>query len=307
LIGKQLELQRQVSLSELLKSRYTMIVRIISLQEEMKLEQQNLKTLDQLKLLAKDDKSELVKIDFDLTKSKIRLVEFEGRLSELITELRSYYTFEGQLQIESEQMISVADVRSRLLEYKQREFNSILYESRKLELEIEKSELNIRQTESFSNIGFVQAEFRERRGETFDEQFGIQFGFNIPIVNPDKPDLQRRKLNMIEEEKSLSIYKMKIDKEVKQIESQLDVLFKKWDLLNSKSAEINKLLNLNSTDLDLLFELIVYQQALNQRLAETRYAITLNYLEWLELSGLLVSNPLRNHLSIAYEQLDIEY
>ncbi len=307
LIGKQLELQRQVSLSELLKSRYTMIVRILSLQEEMNLEKQNLKTLDQLKLLAKEDKSDLVKIDFDLTKSKIRLIEYEGRLSELITELKIYYPFDGKILINFDQIIGVEEIRSRLMENDKLEFNSILYENKKLEMEIEKSELNIRETESFSNIGFVQAEFRERRGETFNEQFGIQFGFTIPIVNPDRPDLQVRRLNMIEEEQNLSIYKLKIDKEVQQIENQLDVLFKKWDLLNSKNSEINNLLDLNTTDLEFLFELIIYQQALNQRLAEARYAITLNYLEWLELSGLLVSSPLRNHLSKASEQLEIQY
>ena len=66
--------------------------------------------------------------------------------------------------------------------------------------ELAAQRFNIEKSESLNNIGYFQAEYDTERGDEPYDHFGYQIGIRIPIVNPDKPQLNRRKLALMDDE-----------------------------------------------------------------------------------------------------------
>jgi hypothetical protein len=159
------------------------------------------------------------------------------------------------------------------------------------------------------NIGFFQAEYDTERGSEASDHFGYQIGIRIPIVNPDKPDLNRRKLatmddqalleerrNNYQKKMGLSVLRMKnYAKQYHEIENKLEVM-RGRNYLNyqgmDKTIKISDLIKMNEFYTDLL-----------DNKSEVEKKIYENYLEYLDLSGKLSDLPLRNYLSKGFPEL----
>ena len=68
------------------------------------------------------------------------------------------------------------------------------------ELMLANYDLKVDKAENRRNIGYLQAEYDTERGNEFDEHMGFQIGIRIPLSNPDRPDLQRSRLDILEDQ-----------------------------------------------------------------------------------------------------------
>ena len=168
---------------------------------------------------------------------------------------------------------------------------------------LEAERFRIEKSESLRNIGYFQAEYDTDRGNEPSRHFGYQIGIRIPIVNPDKPDLHRRELNLMDDEAQLAerkdAYRRKMELAVLRIEH----LAGQYRLINEKLTQTDgkNFLSLQRSDKGLkmrdliklnefYIELIDRQNTVSKKIFET-------YIEYLNLSGKLTEMPLRNYLS----------
>jgi hypothetical protein len=162
---------------------------------------------------------------------------------------------------------------------------------------------NIEKSESMRNIGYFQAEYDTERGDEAFDHFGYQIGIRIPIVNPDKPDLNRRKLATMDDhallEEKRDNYRRKMElsvlrmhhyaRQYREIEEKL-ALLRSQNYLNfqrlDEAVKISDLIKINEFHMDLLDK----KNAVAKQIYE-------NYLRYLNLGGKLAEAPLRNYLA----------
>jgi hypothetical protein len=156
------------------------------------------------------------------------------------------------------------------------------------------------------NIGFIQAEYDRERGNEFENHMGFQIGMRLPITNPDKPDLYRRKLDIIDDEANLKEDKKLMEFSQKLLLVDLDYLFSQYDNLQQElnNNSIRRLLQLHS-DLSPT-DLLKAQSALTklQKIEhDIKFQLYKSYIELMYMQGKLAEYPLRNMLSEDLESL----
>jgi hypothetical protein len=244
-----------------------------------------------------DAESNEMDMNLSIDNSKIELKEIEYLIKEV-------YEFNGEINWDEEELIEVQDILNLFEEFKAHPTGQHIYLTKIDQKNILASErFNIEKSETLRNIGYFQAEYDVDRGNEASEHFGYQIGIRIPIVNPDKPDLNRRKLALMDDEAVLEERKEEYQREMelsvvrmehyahqlKEIEDKLAVLSKQNFLgLQSpgKSVKISDLIKLN----EFHEELISNKNSVQKKIYET-------YLKYLDLNGKLSELPLRNYLS----------
>jgi hypothetical protein len=173
--------------------------------------------------------------------------------------------------------------------------------------ELEQKAYLIEKAESHSNIGYIQAEYDLQNEEAFKDGLGFQLGVSIPLFNPDKPKLQREKLDLLEQEykvqevkdeNSLDKYKLN-EKFRRNIRSYL-LLTERLDKLEALSK------NITYDDMEDFLAMINYHGNL-RALKQESYLDCLNtYIDILALSGRLSEAPYINYLSNALSPFSFE-
>jgi hypothetical protein len=244
-----------------------------------------------------DAESDELDMNLEIENTKIRIDEIEYLM-------KDHYNFTGEIDWSKSDLLEVDDILNLFDEFKNLntgEHINLVKMDQKNQLAVER--FNIEKSETMRNIGYFQAEYDTERGNEAFDHFGYQIGIRIPIVNPDKPDLNRRKLAtmddkaLLEERRDsyrrkmeLSVLRMdNFSRQFHDIEQKLATLsgqnymsFQRMD----KAVKISDLIKMNEFYMDLLNK----KNAIEKKIYE-------NYLEYLDLSGKLTETPLRNYLA----------
>ena len=244
-----------------------------------------------------DAQSDELDMMLDIENSKINIDEIEYMI-------KDFYEYSGNIDWGQTDLIGIDDILNLFAEFKNKpsgQHINLVKMEQKNNLAAER--FNIEKSERLNNIGYFQAEYDTDRGNEPYDHFGYQIGIRIPIVNPDKPQLNRRKLALMDDEalldekkddfrKSLELAVLRMDNynvQYIEINKKLDHLSKQNFLaLKSpgKSIKMSDMIKMNEFYIDLL-----------DKKNSVEKKIYLTYLEYLNLNGKLTEAPMRNYLS----------
>lgn len=175
--------------------------------------------------------------------------------------------------------------------------------SKEIELALKEYQLNeqaykVEKAESFSNIGFLQAEYDTERGDDYKEHLGFQLGISLPVFNADKPDLQREKLDLLAAENNIA------ETEEQVIQERLTLKTKFINCVWSYQLVTEKLSKLESFGKDISYDRLDDFLALVEYIGNLKvlrneiYLDCLNtYIDLLALNGRLSKAPYVNFIS----------
>lgn len=250
------------------------------------------------------DLGDLVDAESDDLEMKLKIEDTNIRIEELEFMIRDFYSYSGSLDWNSIDLISVDDILTLFEEFKGKQtgehINLVKMDQRNA---LAAERFNIEKSESLRNIGYFQAEYDTDRGDEASEHFGYQIGIRIPIVNPDKPDLNRRKLALMDDQALLEEKKDSYRREMElavirmehyhiqynQISEKLETMSQRNFIeLNNpgRALRVSDLIKINEFYLELLSK----KNSIEKNIFET-------YLDYLNLNGILSELPLRNYLS----------
>jgi len=167
----------------------------------------------------------------------------------------------------------------------------------------------IKEAESRSNIGYLQAEYDIERGSEVSDHLGFQFGFSLPIFNADKPDLQRDKLDLIEKEVEAEEDKKEVVENRKMDELQLRRSLNQLLLVRDKQQEFSNLNDpslLDDFDFGYYRKSVEYNNYLNEKELELFSYLLEQYIVLLHNRGSLVARPSINYLSKELRTFEME-
>ncbi len=306
-----LDIEYQETLADAIKSRYILLIdHYFEFEKIHALEQQAVINKQLLDVMSKSsgefalDLGDLIDAQSDDLDMTIDIEDAKIYLNEIEYTMKEWYSFTGSINWDETDLMDVIDILKLFTTLKGLPAGQHI-ELAKLEQKnaLAAERFSIEKSEALRNIGYFQADYVTDRGDATIDHFGYQIGVRIPIVNPDKPALNRRKLDIMDDEAMLNdekdIYRKQMELAVlrmehysvqyREIEAKLEMASKQ-NLLSlqtpDKSIKISDLLKMNAFYLDLLNKKRVTGKNIFQ-----------NYLEYLDLNGKLSEMPLKNYLS----------
>jgi hypothetical protein len=311
-----LHLEREMVHKELLTERYAIIIEYLYSSELRSLiEERQTLMATQLAILEKQlgssyfDADNYVDLKIDHLTESVELEEVDVEISEAVHQVERLYpeAFRKQLNwdyraaISTEKIQSVADsisqvsIRSATIAYQEQRINLA-----KSEYKLEKSNMG---------LGFFQTSYDNRRVEQDRNPVNISLGVTLPIFNPNKGDMTKRKLEQIKAEYDLEESKQEDQTDKLMIQDKLNRLIKQYNNLKTKITELEEG-SLARTLTILKKEDPLVRVQFNQNLvrlkilgAKLQRRIRLAYVEYLANTDALQASPVVNYLSNDLERL----
>lgn len=312
-----LKLEQELVFKEELAERYSTIIYYLYWYENKLLTEEHLRLLDnQIVLLEKQsgsssfDADEYVKLKIARVDKGIDLEEIEIALSGFRNRINQLYPEAAQKQISwsLENLITIEQIQAVVDTMSGTESASTLVEYRKQKINIANTEYKLEK--SNINPGFIQTEYDQRRVEDDRNPLNIAMGLTLPITNPNKGDMTKRRLDAIEAEYDLKEVKSEFQTQTGNAYLQLTESISRYsklkqqvDLLqNDVLAENLSILKGNNPLYLIQFE--VSRVRLNLLMAKQKRTVYLAYLDYLVHSDRLARRPLLNFLSGNLEPID---
>jgi hypothetical protein len=170
----------------------------------------------------------------------------------------------------------------------------------KSEYDLEKSNIN---------IGFLQTEFDQRRVKQDRTPINISFGVTIPIVNPNKGDMAKKKLDLIEAEYDLeeATFEGETDKLI--LQDRLRGLIHRYRNLKARIIDLEKnnfaqtLSTIKGGDPLIVAQFNQRVGRLKDLMIEIQRDVLLTYIDYLAFTDNIQQQPFVNFLSPRLEAI----
>ncbi|MFC2125842.1 hypothetical protein ACFLU5_13625 [Bacteroidota bacterium] len=245
-----------------------------------------------------------------LTRMILRKNDIQYNINRTELEIRSLYPFDGPISIDREAILGIDGVGSFINVIKNAsDTTDIFLAFRNQELLLENQRYAVEKSEQRRNIGYLQFEYDRLRGQERDQHMGFQIGLRLPITNPDRPDLNRRMLDIVGEEAEASQenQQLRVERElsIMDLEYSLDQ-YKQLSQYIEEKISAYTIANFQIKELDDVYALLKVKEA-NLNLLQTQFEVTEKiyeqFLDWLYLNGRLVQMPLVNYLDKELKEL----
>jgi hypothetical protein len=305
----------QYALNKAIHSRYNRIISYLLLTDEIAFkEKEILIQKDQLKILQADltdnnfEIGEYIEQKEELVNLVLELNELKHDKEKIIHKIRSETSFNGDIVIEYDSFVSYEQVR-KIVDLKSAAsdtINNIHIENLNQQALLDEQRIRVEKAEGRRNIGYIQGEYDRLRGDEIYDHFGVQIGVRIPLTNADKPDLNRRQLNLIEDKADIVREKTALEVQCDLLKLDIEYLLSQNELIAGAIAN-DDLLKLLNQDRNLKAKELLQAQKSILKMKKyekmIQWDIYQSFIDYLYYSGKLVDVPLKNYLSENLEEI----
>ena len=313
-----LSFERDLALKEALMARYSLIIDLLYFREIKALKEEAQRLVNvQVSIMEKQRQSDFFNAE-DYVELKLdqmdRTVEFEEANFDLLNQFRKV---EGLYPAASEQTVDwkyehiltverVGTIIDSLYDLQvvpvSLKYRQSMIDLANQEYKLEKSNIN---------VGFVQAQYEPYRVEQDRKPWNVSLGVTIPITNPNKGDMTKRKLEAIEAEHERDETKAEIKTLTIATREQLKSLMVRYQDIKQKlhalnvgtlSSTLNAIRDENPMATIRFNENLLKLKAIEVKL---RQSILTTYIEFLGHSDTIQQTPLINFLSPRLESIGL--
>jgi hypothetical protein len=308
--NNSLSYEREIVLKEALISRYLAAIDYIYYSEHLVLNtEMSNKLQQQLRILEKQsgssyfDAEDFVDLTIDQLDFVVEVEETSFELSNQANEIsRLYQKANGSAinwkmsdWIGVDRIMAVVDslesasLRSRMLAYQEQK------------IRLAQSEYKLEQ--SNFNLGFVQTSYDRRRVNQDRNPFSVSVGVSIPLFNPNKGDMAKRKLEIIEAEYDLKeeteqseVDKLLYKDKVVSLATRIKGIDKRIDEIESSTLP-HTLSTIKGGDPVVFIRFGQQVDKLKELSLKVKRELLVAYVEYLAFNDVLQQQPLTNFLS----------
>jgi hypothetical protein len=306
----KISLEQELVFKEALLTRYNLVVMYVyrtrvkalaQVYERLLNEQVNV--LEQLSGSSYFDADEYAKLKVAVIDKAIEYEEAGFDLENLRNEVNLLYPAarDKTLNWEVEELISPEEIE-RVID----SLAVIAFASRQLAYQQQKIELANREyalEKSNFNLGFLQTEFDHRRVVQERTPVNLSFGITLPVVNPNKGDMAKRRLDAIEAEHDFREVQSHLETSVDASLDKLKGAIERYRVMKLRMEEMlqsdlpHKLSMIKGSDPLVMLEFEVSRVKLRLLEAKQERNILLHYVSYLAVTDKLIQRPLANYLT----------
>lgn len=306
----KISLEQELVFKEALLARYHLVIQYVyrarvkalaAVYEQLLNEQ--VRVLEQLSGSSYFDADEYVKLKVAVIDKAIEREEAGFELENLRNEVNLLYpeAHRKTLTWDSEKIITPEEIE-RVID----SLAVIAFTSRQLAYQQQKIELANREyalEKSNFNLGFLQTEFDHRRVVQERTPVNLSFGITLPVFNPNKGDMAKRRLDAIEAEYDLREVQSHLETSVDASLDKLKGAIESYRAMKLRMEETlqsdlpHKLSMIKGSNPMVMLEFEASRLKLQLLEAKQERNILLHYVNYLAVTDKLMQRPLTNYLT----------
>jgi len=305
------ETERDIILNESLKERYMDIItyafleiQFISLKSLMRVYNDRAEVLKQSVGTLQFDAVKLIETERQLLDLQLDLINIKNNKAVIEEKIRIFFPSESEEALIIEDMLDIYAIQEQVNKLKESFVEENVYIQHRLyKYQMAEAKYILETSENNTYLSFVEAAFDMDKKDKFEKAFSIEFGVTIPIVNPNRLDINRRKLNSLKAKSDWIKVKKDIQEMFYAFSNRIKRLTSQYELisLQKKQSRTEETFDIfrqmdgaNPLTLLKLKESMLKNELTMQKI---RHQIYETYIKLLDCSGKLSSQPLVNYLS----------
>ena len=258
------------------------------------------------------DPTALVAAEDDIIQLQLDIIDLENSVRDLEDEIKTAMGADGPVSLDPVNLVDIDAIKQAIENFSHPpEAENIHIRRAHLSTELAENRYNLEKAENRRYLSFFQFDYEMDERRDFEEAMILRFGIMLPIVNPNRLDIDRRKITSLREKSDFENLRRKIAGDITFFLRDLERSMKQYDILLQRQAASNAQSSLE------VFKRIEGTNPLKllkmkKSILKTEVAITKmkrrilrKYVNLLDVSGKLSERPLRNHLSTNLEPLDL--
>jgi hypothetical protein len=305
-----LQLDRDRVLKESLQARYKLIIGWLYFEEIKQLKEVDTKTTDKLIQILEAqrnsgffDAKDYVELKLDQVEKAIELEETRFEIDNQRRRVEALYE-QARLKNISWSMtdvLSIDQVKTVVDSIAQQTSatGEVAYREKKIDLftsewKLEKANIN---------VGYLQTKYENYRLDQNRRPWSVSLGVTIPVFNPNKPNMAKRKLEAIEAEGDLAQAKSDQQAGREMLQAKIESLIKRYHDVNTlmESLKVDELATTlqQINDSNPMTTVRLQSNLIKSKTMATwlKQEIYLSYIEFLSYSEVLQQRPVINFLS----------
>ncbi len=315
-LKSSIALEKGIILKEVLIDRYTLIIELVTYaglrdmaQRKLELTQTSLSMQEKQQLSGYFDGEDYVDLKLEEMDKGVEVDEASYEADNAARKVTALFP-DATLSVKSWTLADVITIEQieKLLDSLQTsmpEATSLSYYQKKIDL----ADREFKLERNNINFGYIQAKYQDFRIEQGRKPWSIGLGVTIPVFNPNKGDMAKRRLESIESQQELKEAKVELGKDQIRLREQLR------DLIASHRKIEEKIKALNISSLAKTLNTIQKSNPvagvrfqgnlikLEELALKLKQNILITYTEWLASTDALQQLPLTNYLSRNLETL----
>jgi hypothetical protein len=315
-LKSSIALEKGIVLKEALLDRYTLIVELVTYaglrdlaQRKLELTQTSLTMLEKQQLSGYFDGEDYVDLKLEEMDKGVELDEASYEADNAARKVTALFP-DATPSVKSwtlADVITIGQIEKLLdsLQTTMPEATSLSYYQKKIDL----ADREFKLERNNINFGYVQAKYQDFRIEQGRKPWSIGLGVTIPVFNPNKGDMTKRRLESIESQQELKEAKVELGKDQIRLREQLRDLIASHRKIEEKIKALNVsslARTLNSMQKSNPVAGVRFQGnliKLEELALKLKQNILITYTEWLASTDALQQLPLTNYLSRNLETL----
>jgi len=296
--------------NEALKRRYELILSYLETEALLEVNGELLTLYeDRISILRKQSENgmnfnikELIGADntlLELQLEKVKLSDRETALRERIHIIAG----KGDIKFDKKGVVTVSSIEKRIAKINlDGETKNIYLAEQNLKVVLEEKKFQLEKSKSNDFISFLKVEYDHDKFYDSQRAFSVGVGIKLPFINPDRVDINRKKVRYIKEKLRFEEKKRGYAEKIKTVAGSLKRFIKQYHILadrtKSGNAKISFKKYMKIEGIDPMTLLDIKESILRNELLEikTTYTIRRRFVEFLDIAGLLVAKPFKNRI-----------
>ncbi|MBF0450123.1 MAG: hypothetical protein HQK75_05430 [Candidatus Magnetomorum sp.] len=311
------ETERAIFLNDSLKDRYIDVIvyhhsgmQLVFMKALMTVYNDRVEVLKQNVGTLQFDAIELIETERQLLDLQLDMVNIKNDKVVIEEKIRLFFPTENEDVLIVKDMLDIYSIQDKVIQLKESfEQKNVHIQHGQYNYEMAEAKYRLEQAENNTYLSFLEASYDLDEKEKFEKAFTVEFGITIPIVNPNRLDINRRKLNSVKAKsdwmnvkKNIQMNFFALSRKIKRLITQYDIisLQKKKSRTKETFDIFRQMDGANPLTLLKLKESMLKNEMTMQKIQHQIYE---TYIKLLDCSGELSSPPLINYLSKDSQQL----
>jgi len=313
------EAQLELLLNKALKRRYRVLIDFVRTRDLLGLNQELMEIAeDRLDIKRKriddldSDPTALVAAEDDVIQLQLDIIDLENSVRDLEDEIKTAMGADGPVSLDPADLIDIDAIKQAIEKFSHPpETENIHIRRAHLSTELAQNRYDLEKAENRRYLSFLQFDYEMDERRDFEEAMILRFGIMLPIVNPNRLDIDRRKITSLREKSDYENLKREIDGDITFFLRDLERSIKQYDILLGRKAASNAessletLKRIEGTNPLKLLKMKKSMLKTEVAITKMKRRILRKYVNLLDVSGKLSEKPFRNHLSTGLEPLDL--
>ena len=305
------ETERLILLNDSLKDRYMDIIshnhlemQLVFMKSLMTVYEDRVEVLKQSVGTLQFDAVALIETERQLLDLQLDMVNIKNDKAVIEEKIRLFFPSENEEILIANDMIDIYSIQEKVFQLKKSfEQKNIHMQHSQYDYEMAEAKYKLEQAENNTYLSFLEASYDMDDKNKFEKAFTFEFGITIPIINPKRLDINRRKLNSLKAKsewmnvkKNIHLSFYAISRKIRRLITQYDII--SFQKNNSRTEETYNIFR-QMDGANPLILLKVKESMLKNEITmlKIQHQIYESYIKLLDCSGELSSPPLINYLS----------